>query len=178
MEQYTASNGAKISTYDYGSFSNLRVKTVDNEVILAGVHVEALREFFRAEEDERLGRWRWPENPEYVVYPRAEDVLVLFEINGEGGVLYRRGDAVHDFEGLAARAYFDAHPEPKPAWHDAKPGEVWELTLEGEQPSAFYPSKSLNRCFTPVMPGTGTTAVPFDWHEITAGRRVWPADAS
>ncbi len=31
----------------------------------------------------------------------------------------------------AARAYVEAHPEAKP-WQDAKPGEVWVLTLPDE----------------------------------------------
>ncbi len=33
--------------------------------------VPTLREFFQAERDEELGRWRWPDDPDFVVY--AED---------------------------------------------------------------------------------------------------------
>lgn len=65
---------------------------------------------------------------------------------------------------------------PKP-WQSARPGEVWLLTLNGLE-SAFYPSKSLDRAFTPVAPNTGTTAVPMDWPEIESGRRIWPEVAS
>jgi len=72
----------------------------------------------------------------------------------------------------ALREFFEHEANHKP-WHDAKSGEVWVLTVDGVE-SAFYPSKSLDRCFTPVAPNSGTTAIPFDWPEITDARRIYP----
>lgn len=92
-----------------------------------------LIEAARAEEDERLGRWRWPENPSYVVYSRdargLEGVLVVDERDGYQREFESRSSAEHlpgSIPAQAAVAYFDAHPEPKP-WHNAKPGEVWAV---------------------------------------------------
>jgi hypothetical protein len=47
-----------------------------------------------------------------------------------GIVSARDTDDSQDGRFHAARAYFAAHPQPKP-WHAAKPGEVWELTFDG-----------------------------------------------
>lgn len=176
MNEYTASN-------DY----MVRVRATGTELAVEGgfgiLHVskertQALREFFRAEEDERLGRFR---HGEYVVYPDGEDqlgnrhVVTVWEKNGRRDSIYE-DNIPNTVYGASARAYFDAHPEPKP-WHNAKPGEVWVLTVDGAE-SAFYPSKSLDRAFTPVTPGTGRTAVSMDSFEITAGRRIYPEDDS
>ena len=102
--------------------------------------VEALREFFQHERDQELGRWRWPENPDYVVYkapagervPDARHVTVSNESNGEAAWLFEVGSGGvsggDSWARDAARAYFTAHPEPKKPWHDAKPGEVWVIT--------------------------------------------------
>ena len=60
MNEFTASNGVKIRPEEgYGAVvSNL---TLINE------EMDALREFFQAESDERAGRWRYPDEPQYVV---------------------------------------------------------------------------------------------------------------
>jgi hypothetical protein len=135
-------------------------------------------EFFQAKRDAELGRWRSPLHPDYVVYLIGYEALVIGEHVGLSQRFERSAvDAASSrVPEQVAAAYFEAHPERKP-WHDAKPGEVWLLTLDGVE-SAFYPSKSLDRHFTPVAPSTGTTAVTFDWPEIEAGRRIWPEDAS
>lgn len=86
----------------------------------------ALEEFFQAKRDAELGRWRWPENPDYVVYPRGEDrVRVILESTGDFADSSRGTVIVSPFKD-AARAYFDAHPESKP-WHDAEQGEFWAV---------------------------------------------------
>lgn len=144
-----------------------------------GDDVVALREFFRAEEDARLGRWRWPAHPHWVCYPtenKGEVVVFNEDMPQYGSQTLSRGDDTWPWYRAAANAYFDAHPEPKPAWHDAKPGEVWVLTIDGKE-SAFYPAKSMPGHFTPVAPNTGTTAFTFDWQLITDGRRIYPEPA-
>lgn len=98
-------------------------------------HEEALREFFQHERDEELGRWRWPENPDYVVYPKANSttgkrmVRVISETYGYGRD-HCEGDHEQSDYRQAAAAYFAAHPESKP-WHDAEDGSVWRL-VQGE----------------------------------------------
>ena len=83
-------------------------------------------EFFEARKDDELGRWRWPENPDYVVYVKCESesepragVRVLHERTGRSRdisrVVVNACDATVSRFGRAARAYFEAHPvEPKP----------------------------------------------------------------
>lgn len=133
----------------------------------------ALAEFFLHERDEELGRWRWPENPDYVVYPqhpegggRSDSFRVFQESTGYTWSY----DIEHlgDTEGVpwdAARAYFEAHSEPKP-WHHAKPGEAWVITVAGKDYA--------------VVSGAATFFEPteFCWAHsdpgITAGRRIWP----
>lgn len=127
-------------------------------------------EYFQAKRDEELGRWRWPENPHLVVYPRRDGaVLVLNEMSVNGGILYRRGDAVSDIESEAACAYFAVHHEPKP-WHEAKDREVWVLTHVKGETGAF------------IVDGNrfegGSWSLPRDAASITEGRRIWPEDAS
>lgn len=130
MDKFKASNGATVNETPYPGFKMLTVKTPDNTITLAGVHVDALREFFQHERDEELGRWRWPDNPDYVVYQDTPSgVRVFREQRPVGSVLFRRGDVVLDMESEAARAYFEAHPERKP-WEDANPGEIWEATID------------------------------------------------
>ena len=96
---------------------------------------EALREYFQAERDDALGRWRDPEEPDWVVYrmPEEDDedgrcVRLLNELSGERWLSWER-IAIYD----SSARYFAAHPEPKP-WHDAKAGEYWLVTLEGADP--------------------------------------------
>ena len=95
---------------------------------------KALREFFQRERDEELGRWRWPENPDYVVQPDANDprlVTVMRESVARIRKIRRNRDAVssdfHERFGECAEAYFEAHPERKP-WEDATYKDVWVWT--------------------------------------------------
>jgi hypothetical protein len=129
MNEHTASNGVKITRYTDS------LDAVDGDASAAWMAprvVKALREFFRAEEDERLGRWRWPENPEFVVYPGSlsmREAQVVSEEKGCWGQWSEaeaRRDAGRDRLAAAAVAYFDAHPAP--VWHGAKPGEAWVVT--------------------------------------------------
>lgn len=186
---FTASNGATITVDQYGliladgsndgGHPNRQVLTYD------GIH--ALREFFRAEGDKRLGRWRWPEGPDYVVYPfegASDHVLVVQESAGVACEFWRgtvNGPSLtgyHSRLSPAARAYFDTHPEPKP-WHDPKEGEVWVLTLDdGEVEMECAASFHGGRFHT-----SNGGAVPLDGDnpdacaQIIAGRRIWPEDA-
>ena len=185
MSDFTASNGISITLTNYGRL------IVDNEggtypeMMAEGDHVQALREFFRAEEDERLGRWRWHENPDYVVYRDTERmyinqpaVIVFNETNG--ATAYCGKDGLYSTSGIgardvwcepAARAYFDAHPEPKPSWHDAKHGEIWVLFVAIED----EPYRVNGDVFEPVS-NSGRIRIPLMDARIQSGRRIYPED--
>lgn len=136
MSEFTASTGTRVMATE-GVYS-LRVMPTDGSLILISSGGElALREFFQHERDQELGRWRWPENPDYVVYQAPDcadyDLRIMCESSGDSMVYSRLEDdgnkRNHPWESSwarAARAYFAAHPEPKP-WHSAKLGEVWEV---------------------------------------------------
>lgn len=145
----------------------------------------ALREFFQAERDEALGRWRWPENPTYVVYPNPDeafekmfgpnlDLVILRELDGMTKGYVRdedQGGPPMDHRAghiAAARAYFEAHPERKP-WSSAQVGEVWAVTIDGVERALLVDEEQ----FT-----DGNEGWYFAEPEITAARRIWPEDAS
>lgn len=162
MNDFTTSNGAKVVLRDYRHFDAVSVSTVDKEYDLAGTHTQALREFFQAEADERLGRWRWPADGGYVVYPLTEGVVaVVEEKNGTSGT-FTRGQWVSSPHGEAAHDYFNAHPEPKP-WHDAESGDVFLVTWPGSEREEAV-----------VVPG----AWPKAWECVTSARRIWPEVSS
>lgn len=182
--EFKARSGRAVKTLENG---HLRFDNVNG--YLGAEAVMDAEEFFQAKRDAELGRWRWPSNPDYVVYLAANGQAIVIDERSGLHVYRYRGEAAEMrrlraatgedimLASKAAEAYFEAHPERKP-WHDAKPGDVWLLTLDGVE-SAFYPSKSLARHFTPVAPNTGTTAISFDWPEIEAGRCIFtPEDAS
>lgn len=133
MSDFKASNGCEIGVSDSGG---LRVFGSIIRTVLTPSEADALREFFQHERDEQLGRWRWPENPNYVVYPCDEFVRVMNEKEAEAIAVLGPDDdrqpAQSEFDEfrVAVNAYFDAHPQLMP-WHDAKPGEVWVLKVDG-----------------------------------------------
>ena len=137
---------------------------------------EALRAFFQAERDETLGRWRDPVNPDWVVYPH-DDVNTTVHDETTGAYLNWSREQAEDDEysrgfGFAtARAYFQAHPEPKP-WEKARPGydEIWVLTIHGcEQP--VYVDEFRGE---PVFQVPGGETISPHRESITAGHRIWP----
>lgn len=132
MDKFTASNGNTIE----GTPTRIivRDRTGFMKYDLGKYTVEALREYFQAENDSDLGWWRDPETPGYIV--RADPVIprqvaVLHERSWQ---LFRVSERELSERVLpserqmaaqrAARTYFEAHPERKP-WEDAKDGEIW-----------------------------------------------------
>lgn len=183
MGKFTARNGITVSVDNGVQFGNERgwgfYGIVDEEW-------QALREFFLAERDAELGRWRWPENPDYVVYPSPAGymVTVLKEPNGNSGQFDREqfSGMMAGFEtsdpgySRAAHAYFEAHPERKP-WEDAKHGEVWLVSIDDapETPMTVeHEAFDFPRFIEPIE---GMSYGPKAG--ITAARRIWPeGDAS
>lgn len=123
---------------------------------------------------------RWRYNDHIVVYPDTRDqghsynntlgrgVTILDETplpkiytrwENKDNTLVRFDDEITE----AAFAYWAAHPAPKPAWHDAKEGEVWIVTYEGfELPAIFQAGRFRDH-------GGG-----WDFEDITSARRIYP----
>lgn len=171
MSEFTASNGITFDVFDgvVQWASGHPFKKVS----------QALREFFQHERDEELGRWRWPENPEYVVYPPRKGVhshgrgaLVIHEPTARMFDVWEVRSvwsALLDDVRAVADAYFAAHPEPKP-WHDAKPGELWELTENGDK-SDFIAIEA-DRHGVEFLNSHRRFACTFVG--IDSARRIWP----
>lgn len=127
-------------------------------------------EFFQHLRDVELGRWRWPENPDLVVYGKPNDVaLVVSELEGDHRA-FPRAEA-YAMEGLtyrrAARAFFDAHPAP--AWESAVPGEVWVLRYRGEESAWVVGRGDFAHLFTQA-----DRSISKVHRDIAEGRRIWP----
>lgn len=183
-ETFTASNGMRVWDRD----GTVLVQGVFPDALtIPPLDVDALREFFQHEKDEQLGRWRWPANPDYVVYPVGDGVVdVLRETSvsevtlgpGRQAGITRDDAAGWDRDHSknfyrAAREYFEAHPEPKP-WHDAKPGEVWVLNIDHKN--------AANEVAWQVATSTEFSrlglAINKRDERITAARRIWPTEVS
>ena len=165
MNSYTASNGVGLTI--------TRDRTVRwRPGIPEDLVSSALREYFQAERDEELGRWRDPENPNIVVYALSmmdgEDrcIRLLNELSGATWLDWGRVA----LPGPASR-YFAAHPKPKPC-DAAQPDEIWVLTIDNDTEEVFrcgerglYSLKTGNPLGSLLSCGS---------NKITAGHRIWP----
>lgn len=124
---FNASNGTALTITDEGHVVIPAIATGLGEVTQ-----QALRELFQSERDKEIGRWRFADNPDVVVYPRDENNVTVFCERSGATYHWRRGGAENPRNSgsngrAAALAYFETHPLPKP-WHSAKPGEMWVLS--------------------------------------------------
>lgn len=168
MSEFTASNGVGVRI----DGRDLDIRNTRDWVGLCGtVVLDALREFYQHEGDQERGRWRWPEHPDFVVYPKGDGWIVLSEVSANSKHYSHREHASIGSSLLtqAMRAYFEAHPERKP-WHDAKPWETWVFTIDGGEQSATldedreFRDRSYNTC----------SWMHVTDERITAARRIWP----
>lgn len=177
MNEFTATNGLTVRHEGPGVVIldvDGRRNRISGYDFLNRADMAALREFFQHERDAELGRWRWPENPDYVVYAPDEEG-VAWSVNERTGAALMNTRALPlgfvDDHARAARAYFDAHPERKP-WHDAKEGEVWLVR----------PTKAIGGGEYPAIFQAGAFRDHggyWEAHDITDARRIWPeGDAS
>lgn len=145
-------------------------------------------EYFQAREDARRGRWRWSLNPDYVVYPRQASeveprpgVRVVDESSGRsrdvGREVLDACDATVSVFGRTAIAYFAAHPEPKP-WQDASQGQIWELDVVGVSNWVAVEAGDSDEPRAVFRDPHTMVTLEVDDPAITAGRRIWPEDAS
>lgn len=175
MYDFTASNGVELTRTPEGHIIIPPVTTGLGEVTQ-----QALREFFRAEEDERLGRWRWPQNPGFVVYHSESGYVNVvrehshFGDTGGAAMRITRPDAEQYTSPIsanfynAAKAYFNAHPEPKP-WHDAKHREIWVLFVAINE-EAY---KVDDDAFVPVN-NPARVRIPLTDTRIQRAHRIYP----
>jgi hypothetical protein len=168
MSDFLASNGIQVLV------AGPRLQ-IGAATLLSPLEVIAAREFFRAEEDKRLGRWRYPEDPDFIVYPnivRNGEAAITVIYEPGGGCTEWTRDVAADGAGSpprdAALAYFAAHPEQRP-WDDAKPGEVWAFTLDcldGEYAASLHAKGEWTWADGgPVNVAAGT---------LVGARRIWP----
>lgn len=160
---------------------DLGVNTLTEDDFINEEDKLALRELFQHQRDEELGRWRWPERPDYLVYPVGEGVVDVIRERSISDVTPGPGrqqgvtrDSAYNWDKAysktfynAARAYFDAHPISKP-WHDAKPGEVWVFDWACDQDVAKLEPSGQWRKFDGEAITTG------DMSYVTAARRIYP----
>lgn len=159
--KFTSSNGQDVQAVA----GDLMVG--DPALSLTPIGVEAMREYFQYEQDQKLGRWRWPEDPNYVVYADGREASVFSEVTaswGQWAEAEAKVEADFDLLARAARAYFYAHPEPKP-WQTAKPGEVWVFNdvLVALKQNNYWEVRDQNG---------GNAIVGGD--SIKNARRIWP----
>lgn len=181
-EKFVASNGVEI-VLNGEHWSVPRNETREPFEISTSA-LAALRQFFQHERDKELGRWRDPENQRYVVHPfsdTTDEVRVTDEETGYHFQVAREAALVAGSfnPGMpTARAYFTAHPEPKP-WHDAREGEIWIITTDNvgdEVPVKATTNQKYGTSFRYIR-GKGRIMVADS--RITNARRLWPeGDAS
>ena len=69
MEKFEASNGWTVGPLDGDGDRRVESSEGDFEGYLPEEHIPVLREYFAAERDRELGRWRDPEHSGWIVYP-------------------------------------------------------------------------------------------------------------
>lgn len=186
MSEFTASNGVTIR---YMAGIDGAVRLIGTSLRPSGDEwtdataspegIEALREFFRAEDDKRLGRWRSTIDAAWTAVVQADSGYVFFRHDdGECGftVAPDRSNMPSWSRELqeVAREYFDAHPEPKP-WWGADVDEAWELTANGD--TGPFVTKLTPAGTIHFVAGNGTEFIA-EASDITAGRRIYPEVAS
>lgn len=176
-EAYTApTNGHEIAKTGTGglrvSYKGMDSVSGHEPTVLKAGRVQSLREFFQDERDKELGRWRDPEYPSYAVYELTRDrVRVVDEDTGNVNDINRDTNPTRsDHSPEVAKAYFDAHPVKKP-WHGAKPGEVWEVTVQGDRtPTALTVIEEQGLFFYDPVEDIRIHVKGF----ISLARRIWP----
>ena len=169
-ERYTSEDGFTVYIDENGDLCSRDGWGELEECVVKGL-VRSVEDFYRHKRDKGLGIWRNPERPNEVVYSIEKDrIYVLNESRGWTSIWERKqveNDAYVDHFGFdTAHAYFTAISKP---WHEAKEGEVWELSMESYDPGEYWLVKSGGFKRNAFLP-----AVSLDSPAITAGYRIWP----
>lgn len=189
MSEFTASNGVTVSSetqlitgYRRINFS-VYGKTETFEV--SGPFMSALIESLDHEKDHELGRWRCPTETDWVAGEgaRTAEGRTVVIVNERTLDRFWFNERVRDAgEGVdvahrVGRAYFEAHPERKPA-AEAKAGEVWELTIDDGSEHTVFIHEDLAVGGRAGVSQGGSYFDIEDSSNITSARKVWPEDAS
>ena len=166
-ERFTASNGWEVNEDGdllRPSPGGMYAQAASPYMVAA---VEYGRHLERTERDAELGRWRSKKHPDYVVYPKTENMILVFEEStGEATTFVRRVTNGSSAKHEVAREWFEAQKPPKP-WLSAVHGEAWVIVFEGHERVAVVDDGYF------VWAG-GDDGYPLDYELITAGRRIWP----
>ena len=136
----------------------------------------ALREYFEAERDIELGRWRFPDAPRFVVYPlpavsgHDRGLRVVDESDGTSVYIGENANRPFDQWQKIAAAYLEAHPYEKPWRDESLIGDVWEITVKGVERAAILGNNG------DWLLGDGHTIATNagrDENIITAGRLIY-----
>lgn len=146
MTRYKANNGVIIKTGDF--HTQIGDESWSSVVTLNYSQVSAFSEYIIADIDEKLQRWRNPENPHFVVYWIDSDrVRVLDELTGMSyGYNLLHLDTAHYYPGskeevfsITARAFVKVHNlVPVKPWARPSEGTLWLLTLVGEDKPRLF----------------------------------------
>lgn len=174
-DNFEASNGYIVRLDEMGDLEIVDPDGYPVEWVRGEELIAATAEYFQAERDEELGRWRDSVAPEYSCYPHEDQQLVVIINETTGGVhTISREDP--EPEGGSepwdvSRRYFEEHPLPdlRP-WERAKVGEVWALVIEDYEIAATYGTD--DKFYT-----AETSLAPTD-PTITDGRRIWPEEGA
>lgn len=186
MNDFTASNGVTVRPDDAGLVCH---RADGAEVYVGPESSAALREWFLAERDKELERWRSPSDSRYFVrvFGGPNQIEVIFEPKMIRRRYFSRSavgtESEKNWSGIPgpeldaiALEYYAAHPEVPP-WARAADGDIWELTsssLNHGQPAQYLHDGG--RFFKlpllePRMLGWMAASYP---SEFDSGRLVWP----
>ncbi|MGL4998182.1 MAG: hypothetical protein ACRC5T_04375 [Cetobacterium sp.] len=133
IDGFTASNGWVVQNGDLCNPSG------DSEASNTWDGWAAMREYFIAEHDAQMKRWRSKLKPEFVVYLKVDedgDHVMFDESNPtEHEVQYFNSREKHK-AGTVEHEFFTTADIPK-AWHFAVEGEVWMLEVDSEPEKAY-----------------------------------------
>jgi len=178
---FTASNGVTVTIEHDGYL----IATTDDGMCHAtggaDLGIQALREYFTAERDQELGRWRDEETGllVYQINDVPDTVFVFDETYADHGTWTREevGPTVVGFGAPIAERFFAAHPEPKP-WHNAQPGEAWAVALGSNAPDPVLVVNHERRpMFQYGSDQNGPERIETYNANITHAERIWPTGA-
>lgn len=144
-------------------------------------------EFFQAQRDLELGRWRCPAEPDWVAQEDEPDVYGrrtvrlfnerAFEMHHLNSLVTEGTTSGELAKHRVARAFFEAHPQVKP-WHGAQAGEFWQVQHMGMTETCRVDDVYGVLRFTGVDGGATSVTMPVTHHSIRHARRMGIEDAS
>lgn len=140
MTKFEASNGVVVEDNCNGDKDYWNITGPRGGIAVNRDEQDALREFFRHERDEELGRWRDTVNPSYFVIKNDYDrVVVVNERSSRWTEVTPK--IVADYpdvivEHQVGARYFAAHPVQQP-WHNAGRDDVWKFTTKDGRRAAL-----------------------------------------